>query len=59
MAAPASSTTDNPTCAVDQTATETMLTATATRSAPAFLESIDQIGARTLPRRIEAHEQDR
>src|SRR6266568_2611884 len=34
-----------------------MLPATATRSATAFLESIDEIGARTLPRRIEAHEQ--
>src|SRR5882724_4319184 len=34
-----------------------MLTATSACSTSAFLEPIDQIGARTLPRRIETHEQ--
>src|SRR5204863_290668 len=41
----------------DQTATEALLTAAATDRAAAIFQSIDQIGAGTLPRGIKAHDE--
>ena len=39
----------------DQSAAKTLLPAAAGHGAAAILQSINQIGARTLPRRIKAH----
>ena len=41
----------------DKNFAETLLPHTAARSAAAFLQSIDQIGARALQRRINSHDQ--
>ena len=41
----------------DETAAEALLTRAARDGATAFLEAVDEISARALPRRIQAHQQ--
>ena len=54
-AAPASRTTERPTCAATRPRRKTLLPEAAGHGATAIFQSIDEIGARALPGRIQPH----